>query len=308
MRQFFFKIIYFSVFLIFSQNAFGEELCVFQIDSHHFKLRLIDTTGLTNIDRNDWANILYAKDPFLECLAKEEVVNQLVNNLRKSKLKEKSFDYRKYEKRISIFKEALVPILNDDLNEANNYLMPDFYTTDKRFLNSDKSLLVSGKTVGYLCTKPTIFANSNNNLHSKNDLKNSNFAMHYVYHQPTDKLIRLDGTNIFPIYSSQALSVRGLDGILPLIPGTGTLERRRQNYGSRASNFLTFPCDSNLTYSRSQFIDLRMVGFPYIFWENQYEIPYEVGGNLFGVVDSTFTYKKLYNFADTVPDELRKPF
>ena len=308
MKHSFSKIIYIFLFLIFSQNAFAKQQCVFQLDSHYFTLRINDVTGLTNIDYSDLANILYSKKPFLECSAKEEFTNQLVNNLRKSKLKEKSFDYRKHEKRISIFKEAVLPILNDDLNEANNYLMPDFYTTDKRFLNSDKSLLVSGKTVGYSCTKPTIFANSNNNLHSKNDLKNSNFAMHYVYHQPTGKLIRLDGLPSRPSYDSQALSVRGLDGTLSLIPHTGTLERRGQNYGSRASNFFTYSCDSNLTYSRSQYINLRMVGFPYIFWEHQSEIPYEVGGNLFGVVESTFTYKKLYNFTETVPKELRKPF
>lgn len=302
MKPSFSKIIYIFLFLIFSQNALAKQQCVFQLDSHYFTLRINDVTGLTNVDYSDLAKILYSKKPFLECLAKEEVTNDLVNDIRKRKFKEKSFDYRRSEKRNSIFLEAVLPILNDDLNEANNYLMPEFYTRDNRFSNSSKSLLISGKTVGYLCNKPTIFANRGN------DLKKSNFAMHYVYHQPTDKLIRLDGLPFRPSYDSQALSVRGLDGTLSLIPYTGTLERRGQNYGSRASNFFTYSCDSNLTYSRSQYINLRMVGFPYIFWEHQSEIPYEVGGNLFGVVESTFTYKKLYNFTETVPKELRKPF
>ncbi len=310
MRKFLLKILYFSVFLIFSQNALGKEQCVFEIDKHFFTLRLIDITGLTNVDTAGLTETLYTKDPFLECYAEAKVVDKLQTALRNHKFKRKNIDYRRTDKRISIYKEAILPILNS----PEEILMPEFYTVNSQFIGSmgqvsDRYLLVSGTTLGYLCNRPTIFGNTQTRRAFNDfDIRNSSFFLKYIYHKPTDKLIKFDGLGRSGNFS-------GMDRTLSLGPNTKNFPKKNiidMGYKiqgiPRQPNFETYDCDSKLKYSKTRNVNLRLVGLPLAWTENQMDIPEAAGGYLFGVVESTYTYKKLFNYSDTIPRELRKPF
>ena len=61
----------------------------------------------------------------------------------------------------------------------------------------------------------------------------------------------------------------------------------------RQPYFRTYDCDSKLKYSKTRNVNLRLVGLPLAWTENLIDIPTIAGGYLFGVAESTYTYKKL---------------